>query len=215
VDAFHSRDKSRIPAILDMVNDLNCNMVRCWGGNVYEDELFYDICDQSGLLVWQDFGMACSVYPQDDAFARKLSEEATVVIKRLRSHACVALWSGDNECDWSYLWGFSHTDPNTNVLTRKIIPEALRLHDGSRPYIGSSPFFDEGTLGKGTDYLPEMHLWGPRDYFKSRFYITSLCHFVSEIGYHGCPSPESVAKFISGDKLWPCLENDEWMLHGT
>lgn len=215
VDAFHSRDRARIPAILEMVNDLNCNMVRCWGGNVYEDELFYDICDRSGLLVWQDFGMACSIYPQDDAFARKLSEEAAIVIKRLRSHACVALWSGDNECDWSYLWGFSHTDPNTNVLTRKIIPEALRLHDGARPYIGSSPFFDEGTLGKGTDTLPEMHLWGPRDYFKSRSYVTSLCHFVSEIGYHGCPAPESVAKFISGDKLWPYSENVEWLLHST
>ena len=215
VDAFHSRDKERIPAIMDMVNDLNCNMVRCWGGNVYEDELFYDICDQSGVLVWQDFGMACSVYPQDDAFASKLANEAAVVIKRLRSHACIALWSGDNECDWSYLWGYSHTDPNTNVLTRKILPEALRLHDGSRPYIGSSPFFDVGTLEKGTDYLPEMHLWGPRDYFKSKFYITSLCHFVSEIGYHGCPAPESIAKFISKDKLWPCLNNDEWLLHST
>lgn len=215
VDAFHSRDRDRIPAILDMVNDLNCNMVRCWGGNVYEDELFYDICDQSGVLIWQDFGMACSVYPQDDSFAAKLAEEAAIVVKRLRSHACVTLWSGDNECDWSYLWGFSHTDPNTNVLTRKILPEAIRLHDGARPYIGSSPFFDVGTLEKGEHYLPEMHLWGPRDYFKSKFYITSLCHFVSEIGYHGCPSPESVKKFISADKLWPCLENEEWLLHCT
>jgi len=215
VDAFHSRDRERIPAILEMVNDLNCNMLRCWGGNVYEDELFYDTCDRSGILVWQDFGMACSVYPQDDTFAAKLAREAASVIKRLRSHACIALWSGDNECDWSYLWGFSHTDPNTNVLTRKILPEALRLHDGSRPYIGSSPYFDVGTLEKGTDYLPEMHLWGPRDYFKSKFYITSLCHFVSEIGYHGCPAPESVAKFISADKLWPCINNDEWLLHST
>jgi beta-mannosidase len=60
-----------------------------------------------------------------------------------------------------------------------------------------------------------MHLWGPRDYFKSKFYITSLCHFVSEIGYHGCPSPESIRKFISGDKLWPCMGNEEWLLHST
>lgn len=215
VDAFHSRDRGRIPAIMEMVNDLNCNMVRCWGGNVYENELFYDICDESGILVWQDFSMACGVYPQDDAFAKMIADEAAAVIKRLRGHACIALWSGDNECDWSYLWGLSHTDPNTNVLTRKVLPEALRLHDGTRPYIGSSPFFDEGTLEKGADYLPEMHLWGPRDYFKSNFYISSLCHFVSEIGYHGCPAQESVAKFISRDKLWPCLDNDEWLLHST
>ena len=215
VDAFHSRDRQRIPAILDMVNELNCNMVRCWGGNVYEDELFYDICDRSGILVWQDFGMACSVYPQDDAFAKMLADEAAAVVRRLRSHACVALWSGDNECDWSYLWGDSRTDPNTNRLTRRILPEVLRLHDGTRPYLGSSPYFDTGTLEKGADYLPEMHLWGPRDYFKSQFYLTSLCHFVSEIGYHGCPAPESVAKFISADRLWPCTDNEEWLLHCT
>ena len=215
VDAFHSRDHERIPAIMSMVNDINCNMIRCWGGNVYEDELFYEICDQSGILIWQDFGMACSVYPQDDVFARKIADEAAVVIRRLRQHACIILWSGDNECDWSYLWGHTHTDPNTNILTRKILPEAIRLHDGTRPYIGSSPFFDVGTLEKGVDYLPEMHLWGPRDYFKSRFYITSLCHFVSEIGYHGCPSPDSINRFISADKLWPCLNNEEWLLHCT
>jgi beta-mannosidase len=214
-DAFHSRDKERIPAILELVNDLNCNMVRCWGGNVYEDELFYDICDRSGILVWQDFAMACSIYPQDSGFAETIAKEAAAVVKRLRHHACVALWSGDNECDESYLWGEAHTDPNTNILTRKVLPEAVRLHDGTRPYISSSPFFDVGTLDKGEDYLPERHLWGPRDYFKSKFYTTALCHFVSEIGYHGCPAPQSVAKFISADKLWPCMGNDEWLLHST
>lgn len=215
VDAFHSRDKERITKIMDMVNDLNCNMVRCWGGNVYEDDIFYDTCDESGILVWQDFCMACSIYPQDDVFVNKIAYEASIIIKRLRNHACITLWSGDNECDWSYLWGHTHTDPNTNILTRKTLPEAVRLHDGTRPYIGSSPFFDEGTLEKGTDYLSEMHLWGPRDYYKSRFYINSLCHFVSEIGYHGCPAPESIAKFISQDKLWPCKDNEEWLLHCT
>lgn len=215
VDAFHSRDRERIPEIMEMVSDTNCNMIRCWGGNVYEDEIFYDICDETGTLVWQDFSMACSIYPQDDTFAKKIAVEAATVIKRLRSHPCVALWSGDNECDYSYLWGNTHTDPNTNILTRKILPEEIRLHDGTRPYIGSSPFFDVGTIDKGDKYIPEMHLWGPRDYFKSGFYINSLCHFVSEIGYHGCPAPESVVKFISKDKLWPCLKNDEWLLHCT
>jgi beta-mannosidase len=214
-DAFHSRDRERIPAILDLVNDLNCNMVRCWGGNIYEDDIFYDICDRSGILIWQDFTMACNIYPQDDVFAAKIAGEAACVLKRLRNHACVALWSGDNECDWAYLWGHSHTDPNTNILTRKVLPEAIRLHDGARPYIGSSPFIDKDTLGKGMEYLTEMHLWGPRDYFKSRFYTESLCHFVSEIGYHGCPAPESIERFISKDRLWPCLNNEEWLLHAT
>ena len=213
-DAFHFRDRGRIPAILEMARDLNCNMIRCWGGNVYEDELFYEICDESGILVWQDFGMACSIYPQDDAFLIKIAAEAEAVVKRLRSHACVILWSGDNECDQAYGWGGSNADPNTNLLTRKILPEAVRIHDGSRPYIGSSPFLDGGA-GKNEKFLTETHLWGPKNYFKSRYYTDSLYHFVSEIGYHGCPAPESVAKFISAGKLWPWKDNDEWAMHAS
>ena len=74
VDAYHSRDAARIPAILDMAEDLNCNMLRCWGGNVYEDEAFYALCDRKGILIWQDFAMACSVYPQDEAFRARFRQ---------------------------------------------------------------------------------------------------------------------------------------------
>jgi len=214
-DAFHWRDKQRLPQMLAMANDLNCNMIRCWGGNVYEDELFYDTCDESGILIWQDFGMACAIYPQDEAFQSVLAAEAGAVVKRLRHHACVALWSGDNECDWAYGWSGSLTDPNTNVLTRKVLPEAVRLHDGTRPYIGSSPYIDEEGYKHSDRFLSEIHLWGPRDYFKSGYYINSPSRFVSEIGYHGCPSPESLKKFLSPDKLWPWQDNEEWLLHAS
>ena len=220
LDAFHHRDIERIPKVMDMVGDLNCNMIRCWGGNVYENELFYDLCDEMGMMVWQDFTMACAVYPQDEDFQKVIAHEAEAVVKRLRSHACVALWSGDNECDLVYGWYGDTTNPNTNVLTRKILPEAVRLHDGTRPYIASSPFLDAEAFGKtlyGKDHyvLPEDHLWGPRDYFKGEFYTKSPSKFVSEIGYHGCPSPESITKFISPDKMWPFQNNEEWDLHAT
>jgi beta-mannosidase len=215
VDAFHSRDLDRIPSILCLVNDLNCNMIRCWGGNIYEDDLFYDICDKSGILVWQDFCMACGIYPQDDDFVDAIAKEATSVVKRLRQHASVVLWSGDNECDEAYVWNHSGADPNSNLLTRKIIPEVIRLHDGTRPYIPSSPFYDQGLQKDDTPYLPEAHLWGARDYYKSKYYMAALCHFVSEFGYHGCPSPDSVKRFITQEKLWPPMNNEEWTLHGT
>lgn len=68
VDAYHSRDEERLPQILPMLTDIGCNIVRCWGGNVYENEIFYDFCDQNGIMVWQDFAMACALYPQDDTF---------------------------------------------------------------------------------------------------------------------------------------------------
>lgn len=213
-DAFHSRDKERIPAILEMAADLNCNIIRCWGGNLYEDDVFYDICDREGILIWQDFAMACAIYPQDFEFQSRLNIEAISVIKRLRQHPCLALWAGDNECDQAYSWFGFNTNPNTNILTRKTLPEAVRQHDPFRSYLPSSPYIDIESFGKGDDYLPENHLWGIRDYYKSDYYAKSTCLFASEMGYHGCPSPDSIKKFISADCIWP-YDNEEWLLHST
>ncbi len=215
VDVFHSRDVARIPRILDMAEDLGINMLRCWGGNVYENDLFFDLCDQKGILVWQDFAMACAIYPQDEAFCERLADEARRVVRRLRQHACLALWAGDNECD--QFWGRlgAESDPNRNVLTRQVLPEVLRLEDPERAYLPSSPYIDSVAFKAGQRYLPEFHLWGPRDYYKSDYYRQSLCHFVSEIGYHGCPAPESLERFISPERLWPPEENPEWTLHST
>jgi beta-mannosidase len=215
VDAFHSRDASRIPQILEMADDLNCNMLRCWGGNVYEDNLFYDICDEKGIMIWQDFTMACAIYPQDDDFKARLESEARQVVRRLRQHPCIALWAGDNECDASRHWGGRNLDPHENMLTRRVLPDVLRDEDNSRPYIPSSPYVDPEGFKVGDHYLPEYHLWGPRDYFKSDFYYRSLCHFASEIGYHGCPMPESIREFITPDKVWPYQNNEEWLLHAA
>ena len=214
-DAFHSRDVSRIPQMLEMADNLGCNMIRCWGGNVYEDDLFYEICDQRGIMIWQDFAMACAIYPQDDQFCRQLEAEARTVARRLRQHPCIALWAGDNECDQAYSWFGRQLDPNTNRLTREVLPRVLREEDPGRPYLPSSPYIDPAAFKAGQTYLPENHLWGPRDYYKSAYYRESLCHFASEIGYHGCPSPESVARFISPEKLWPYQDNEEWIAHAT
>ena len=214
-DAYHSRDRARLPAMLALADDLGCNMIRCWGGNVYEDDLFYEYCDERGILVWQDFALACAIYPQDAEFRARLEREARAVVKRLRQHPCLALWAGDNECDFAYSWFGRRRDPNTNALTRELLPGVLREEDETRPYLPSSPYMDEVAFQKGDRYLPEHHLWGPRDYYKSAFYRDSLCHFASEIGYHGCPSPESVRRFISLAKVWPYQDNEEWVAHAT
>ncbi|MBR0531293.1 MAG: glycoside hydrolase family 2, partial [Bacteroidales bacterium] len=104
LDGFHSRDAKWVDSTLDMVVDLNCNMIRCWGGNVYEDTPFYDRCDREGIMVWQDFSMAGIIYPQDQAFVSKLREEIKQVVLKFRSHPSLALWSGNNENDNSLLW---------------------------------------------------------------------------------------------------------------
>ena len=215
LDAFHSRDIARVERVVALAKELGVNAFRCWGGNVYESDRFFSLCDQAGILVWQDFAMACAVYPQEAEFCARLADEARRVVKRLRQHACLALWAGDNECDVAHAWRRRPTDPNENVLTRRVLPEVLRQEDPDRPYLPSSPYVDSAAYQAGQRFLPENHLWGPRDYYKSDFYRQSLCLFASEIGYHGCPSPESVARFISPDKLWPPLDNPEWMLHCT
>ena len=214
VDAFHWRDEERLPAILPMLDDLGCNIVRCWGGNVYENDFFYDYCDAHGIMVWQDFAMACGVYPQDEEFLGAMREEVTAVVKRLRNHPSIILWAGDNECDCAYAWGGEDRDPNDNRITREIIPDVLRITDYSRPYLPSSPYIDEEAY-RTRGEISENHLWGPRDYFKGDYYRNTVCHFASETGYHGCPSPESLAKYIDPDHLWPCLGDREWLVHAA
>jgi beta-mannosidase len=107
-------------------------------------------------------------------------------------------------------------DPNTNKLTRKIIPEALNSYDPFRTYIPSSPYISPTSYKLNNDSkLPEAHLWGPRDNFKSSFYMQDGSNFISEIGYHGCPSVSSIKKFIDEDHLWPQFDNDQWTVHCT
>ena len=219
LDAFPSRNSSRLSPALDLLYDVGCNMVRCWGGNVYEDDTFYDFCDEKGILVWQDFGMGCALYPQDDAFANKIYTEAVSVIKRLRNHASLALWAGDNEVDEFTLVHARGIDPNTNRLTREVLPRAVREHDAVRPYLPSSPYVDEEAF-RTRGAVPEAHLWGPRDYFKGKYYGENYCHFASETGYHGCPSPKSLKKYISKDQLWPIFDEKgnpkpDWLCHAA
>ncbi len=215
-DAYHSRDAERIPRIVDLAEKVGCNMLRCWGGGVYENDTFYELCDRKGILIWHDFSMACAIYPQDEGFCRRFEAEAIKAVKRLRQHPSIVLWCGDNECDWSYSWFSEGKDPNQNVLTRRIIPAVLQQYDAGRPYLPSSPYISPEAFEAGSDdVLPENHLWGPRNYYKSPYYLGSRCHFASEIGYFGCPSPTSLRKFLSPSKVWPWQNNLEWNLHST
>lgn len=196
LDAFHSQDKKRLGRALEMLDELGCSIVRCWGGNVYESNEFFDFCDEHGIMVWQDFAMGCAVYPQRGEFLSRLEEEAVYQIKRLRNHASLVLWAGDNECDLAYRdWSGYFRDPNKNVLTRRLLGELVELYDYSRPYLPSSPFVSERAFESGLP-LPEDHLWGPRDYFKGEFYTGAKSRFASETGYQGMPSPESLSRFL-------------------
>lgn len=220
VDALHSRDAALLPQVMDLAVDLNCNMLRCWGGNVYEDHAFFDFCDRHGMLVWQDFAMGCSVYPQDDDFAQKIRTEVQSVVVKLRNHASLAIWAGNNENDAAIGWagvGPFRIDPNKERISRKVIPEVIFRFDPTRPYLPSSPYYSQAFYdnGKEEQTLPENHLWGERGYYKAPYYTDTDAHFVSEIGYHGCPNRESLEKMFDKDFVYPWKKgtfewNDEW-----
>ena len=213
LDALHSRDASRLACAFEMVNDTGCNILRCWGGNVYEDHAFYDLCDEYGVMVWQDFSFACGSYPTDAEFLQEVSREARAVLRKLRNHSSIMLWAGDNEIDQIFRHlGYQEAHARVNRISREVLPNEARNHDPYRPYIESSPCIP-CTIDSDLD-VPEQHNWGPRDYFKGEFYRHTTAHFISEIGYHGCPAVSSLKKYISREKLWP-MPNDEWDTHDT
>ena len=215
LDAFHSRDINRVDEAIALFDDLNCTMIRCWGGNVYEDHRFFDLCDAHGILVWQDFAFACCIYPQTEDFLVQVRQEVQAVVEKLRNHPSLALWCGDNEVDMVYQsQGLS---PELNRLTREVIPQVVHRCDPHRPYIPSSPYLPPSATGipEAERHLPEQHLWGPRGYFKSPFYTQHTANFIGEIGYHGCPNISSIQHFISAENLWPWQDNDEWQVHAV
>lgn len=211
IDALHSRDRERLPKVCALLEESGCNAIRCWGGGLYEDDYLYDFCDEKGILIWQDFMMACGTYPIDPEFCEIMRGEAEAAVRRLRQHPSLMLWSGDNECDMSAF----KRHPSGNRVTREVLPDVVEYEDPMRPFLPSSPFVDKEAEGRPEAYLTENHLWGPRDYYKSDFYRNSLCNFASEIGYHGCPSRKSIEEFIPADKLWPWQNNDDWMAHAS
>jgi beta-mannosidase len=213
-DAIHSRDAARYNPALSLFDDLSCNMLRCWGGNVYEDHTFFDFCDSHGIMVWQDFTFACARYPQTPDFLERVRHEAETVVRKLRNHPSLAVWCGDNECDDAYQWaGF---DPSTNRITREVLPQVIQRCDPVRPFVPSSPYHAPEQIRSGNpDLLPEQHLWGPRNYFKSRFYTETTAHFIGEVGYHGCPNVSSLRRFLDEEHLWPWQNNSQWVTHCT
>lgn len=221
IDALHSRDASLMEDAVNLMVEMNCNMVRCWGGNVYEDSRFLELCDENGIMIWQDFAMGCTFYPQRRDFADAIEKEAISVVRKFRNHPSLVLWSGNNEDDIALRWSLINfnINPNRDVVTRQVLPQVIYEMDPTRPFLPSSPYISQAIYEEGSheDLMPENHLWGPRGYYKDPFYTEAKAQFVSEIGYHGCPNRESLEKMFTKDYVNPWLNgqvglwNDEWM----
>lgn len=193
-------------AILDAKN-ANMNMLRVWGGGIYEDDLFYDFCDKHGILVWQDFMFACALYPGDKAFTESVKQEAIYNVKRLRNHPCLALWCGNNEnIDAWFGWGWKkeyeamengYADKLWNDLYNlyfRLLPQVVEEHGGGTGYRGSSPIAYPDKKSDGIH--GDSHFWGVwHGNMPISQYNKKRSRFFSEYGFQAFPEFESVKMY--------------------
>jgi len=192
-----SRDKYR--TLVAMAVDQNMNMLRVWGGGIYEADAFFAACDELGVMVWQDFMFACGDYPDTDWFHDLVREEADKVVKRLRNHPSLAVWCGNNENHMGYdNWGWPETF-TARAVYHKILPGACQRLDPDRPYWPGCPYGGENS---NSETHGDMHNWkvwhGGRDY---RTYRECRARFVSEFGFQSFPTTDTVLEFAEPEDL--------------
>lgn len=189
--------------LLTKAKGAHMNMLRVWGGGIYEDETFYDLCDELGIMVWQDFMFACAEYPEEAWFHEGVQREAETVVKMLRHHPCIVLWCGNNENDWLFhAGGFGRKDRFLGeTIYARLLPRVCERLDPSRPYWQGSPF---GGADPNSEREGDRHSWsvwsGWRDYSK---YHEDRGRFISEFGFQAPPSLETVESFTAPQDRYP------------
>ncbi len=198
-------NKAAYKTIIKNAADANMNMLRVWGGGIYEKDDFYEACDKNGILVWQDFMFACAMYPGDSNFIQNVAAEAKEQVHRLRNHPCIALWCGNNEITegwqnwgWQKQYNYSKKDSteiadNNTYIFDHLIKDIVINNDGSRPYWSSSPSIGWGhneSYSNGDSHYWGVW-WGMEPFEK---YTTKTGRFVSEYGFQGMPNISALSK---------------------
>ncbi len=192
--------------LLQLAKDANMNMLRVWGGGIYESDDFYDICDSLGIKVWQDFMFAGGMYPGDAHFLENVRQEIKYQIERLRHHPCIILWCGNNEIDeawhnWGWQQQFNIHGKDSVKIWRDYLDlfnDSLRTwvneYDCSRPYIESSPLHgwgDEESFHEGDSHYWGLW-WGLEDW---ETFNNKTGRFVSEYGMQSMPSMNTITRY--------------------
>jgi beta-mannosidase len=188
--------------LLDAKNS-NMNMLRIWGGGIYEQDIFYDICDSLGILIWQDFMFACAMYPSDSLFLDNVRIEAIENVRRLNHHPSIVLWCGNNENSEGWQrWGWQdrydyvqkkEIEKGYNQLFNNILPQVVSQY-ANTPYWESSP-----SLGRGDprhQWQGDAHYWGIwHDAEPFENFLKKVPRFMSEFGFQSFPSIETISTF--------------------
>lgn len=201
-------------SLVDNAKKANMNMLRVWGGGVYFDDAFYEACDANGILVWQDFMFACSMYPGDEKFVENVKQEVIDNVNRLQNHPSIAIWCGNNENDegwhnwgWQKQFNYSKAD-STQIwndykkVFHEMIPQSLDslLSKEKNIYWSSSP--SKGWGRKESLTQGDVHYWGVwwgKEPFE--IYEKKVGRFVSEYGFQGMPNLETLQKVMTQEDL--------------
>ena len=190
--------EKRYKELLDIAVDTNFNLIRAWGGSIVNKESFYEICDKLGIMVWQDFPLACNNYPDDSNYISILDQEATSIIKRLNKHPCVVLWCGGNELfnNWS---GMSNQS-----LALRLLDSLCFKFDKNTPFIPTSPLY-------GMAHGNYIFKWENEDVFQMINRSRNTAY--NEFGVPGISPLDVLAKIIPPDDLFPPKNDTAWESH--
>ncbi len=199
-DSFVNRySEEHLERDMDAMKFANMNLLRVWGGGYYESDALYEKCDRDGILIWQDFCFACQPYPFfDDALLQNVKREVEYNVKRLRHHACLVLWNGNNEIEsMSIAWRnrLKYVEW-TEKFFYHILPEWLKNLDTQTPYIPGSPCGTDHLKGFDRDNVGDTHLWAvwhglqPLTYYRKR-----MTRFCSEFGFESLPDLKTIETF--------------------
>ncbi len=192
--------------MLDNAADANMNMLRVWGGGIYENERFYDLCDELGIMVWQDFMFACGMYPGDASFLQNVENEAIENVKRLRHHPSIALWCGNNEISEAWHnWGWQEMFllmpkrkekiwNSYKKIFQQLLPNIVHTHGNGINYWESSPSFSR--YHEKSDLMGDSHYWGVwHDEEPFEQYAKRVPRFMSEYGFQSFPEWKTIETF--------------------
>ncbi|MET9276236.1 glycoside hydrolase family 2 protein [Kribbella sp. NPDC003557] len=187
--------------------DAGMNLLRVWGGGIYESEDFYDVCDELGILVWQDFLFACAAYSEDEPLRSEVEAEAREAVTRLSRHASLAVWNGNNENIWGYVeWGWRVPlagRPWGAGYYLDLLPRIVAELDPRTPYSAGSPYSFDQFIHPNDDRHGTMHIWDVWNQVDYTTYRKYKPRFVSEFGFQGPPAWSTLTSVVHDSPLDP------------
>jgi len=197
-DSFLPRvNEKKYRRLLTLAKNANANMIRVWGGGIYEADEFYDLCDELGLLVWQDFMFACGAYPELKQFLATVTEEIIQNVERLRNHPCIAIWCGNNENEWIWYQSGrrSYKEMPGYKIFHEIIPDLMNTLDPSSAYWPTSPFgYDEDPNSQNTGNRHQWEIWS--NWIDYTLVKNDQSLFVTEFGFQGPANKNTFEKYL-------------------